>query len=575
MTDYRIELAEHLARLSALERDEILPLLEVPPQPQLGDFAFPCFKLAKRLRQAPPQIARTLAAGFEPKPAFLDRVEVVGAYLNFFLDARRCCATLVAEMLAAAGRWMASDEGGGAVVLVDYSSPNIAKPFHVGHAFTTFLGESIKRIYAHLGYRSLGLNHLGDYGTQFGKLIVAYGLWGDPAALRENAIKELTRIYVKFHAEAEARPELEEEARARFRLLEQGHAEEVALWEEFREVSLKEFMRVYERLDVSFDSFNGESFYMDKIADVVELLSAKGLLEESEGAQVVRLDEEKLPPCIILKSDGSSIYASRDLAAVLYRARTWNFRKNIYVVGIPQSMHFKQVFAVLRKAGLPCAEDCLHVGFGTVKFPSVKMSTRTGDVILLEDLLDEAVGKTRAIVAQNALDRGLALDAGEIDAIAERIGVAAVQFTFLKNGRERDIVFTWEDMLDFEGETAPYLLYAYARSRSILRKAEAAGIEAAEADLGLLGEEAEFALVKCLAELPGAVRAAAESCEPSLLSRQLILAARAFNKFYANCKILGLESPPLRAARLKLCEAFGGVLKEGLSLLGIRSVERM
>lgn len=575
MLDYRRALAEYLASAVDLESDEIFALIETPPQPELGDYAFPCFKLAKLLRKAPPQIAAELAAGFTDKPDFLERIAATGPYLNFFLNPHVYTADVLRSVLEAGGAFAAKKRAQDEVVIVEYSSPNIAKPFHVGHAFTTILGESLKRIFAHLGYNALGFNHLGDYGTQFGKLIVAYDLWGDAEAVKRNAIEELTRIYVKFHQEAKEHPELEEEARLRFKQLEAGSAHETALWKAFREESLHEFNRVYERLNIHFDNLNGESFYTDKIPAVVDLLEEKGLLEESEGAKVVRLDDEKMPPCIILKSDGTTIYASRDLAAIMYRDAQWHFAKNIYVVGIPQSLHFKQVFTVLKKAGVPAAEHCVHVAFGTVKFPGMKMSTRSGDVILLEDFLNEAVAKTREIIVKNARERGSELDEAEINDIAEKVGVAAVQFNFLKNGRERDIVFTWEDMLDFEGETAPYLLYTYARAKSILRKAAMDGASFSTVDLTVLGDEQEFALARHIAGLGEAVQAAADSYELSILARQLLLIARNFNKFYAGSNILNCPEVALREARLALCAALCLSLAEGLQLLGIRTVERM
>lgn len=575
MLDYRQALADLLATALDTEAAELYPLLEIPPQSDLGDYAFPCFKLAKKLRKAPAQIALDLAERLKDRPEYLARVEVAGPYLNFFLDPRVFTADVLRSVLDSEQAFSASRLGQEDTVIVEYSSPNIAKPFHVGHAFTTILGESLKRIYHHLGYKSLGFNHLGDYGTQFGKLIVAFDLWGDAEAVRQNAIQELTRIYVKFHNEAKDHPELEDRARERFRALEQGGEQETALWTEFRTDSLKEFNRVYERLNIQFDNLNGESFYTDKIPAVVKLLEEKQLLEDSEGAKVVRLDDEKMPPCIILKSDGTTIYASRDLAAILYRYENWHFKKNIYVVGVPQSLHFKQVFTVLEKAGVPAAEGCVHVAFGTVKFPGMKMSTRSGDVILLEDFLNEAVAKTREIIVKNAELRGSDLSEQEIAEIAERVGVAAVQFNFLKNGRERDIVFTWEDMLDFEGETAPYLLYTNARAKSILRKAGLENSLFPQAELKRLGDEQEFALARNIAGLIGAVQSAAEAYEPSILARQLLLIARSFNKFYANSNILNEADLELREARLALCAALSRALEEGLELLGIRAVERM
>ena len=576
--DYKARIARCICEQGGLDLapEDLQTWIEQPPQRELGDYAFPCFRLAKSLRQAPPAIAQSLLEKVEQNlPQGLSRVEIKGAYLNFFLDRAQSAQELLTQILDpnfVPGRGPERGE----TVLVEYSSPNIAKPFHVGHAFSTVLGEALKRIYGHLGYEALGLNHLGDYGTQFGKLIAAYKRWGDPEALEREAIPELLRIYVKFHEEAEKHPELEDEARDYFRRLEQGEAEEQALWSLFREASLEEFKRVYKRLGVCFDNYNGESFYSDKIPAVVELLRDKGLLEESEGAQVVRLDDYKMPPCIILKSDGTTIYASRDLAAILYRWQTWHFARNIYVVGLPQSLHFKQVFGVLERAGQACREGCVHVGFGTVKFPKGQgtMSTRSGQVILLEDLLNESVAKTRAIIRENAANRGQELAEEDLEQLAQDIGVSAVQYAFLRNGRERDIIFTWEDMLDFNGDSAPYLQYSYARARSVLRRAGLDEVELNQADFSLLTDEESFALLEEMRGFDKALIQAAENYEPSILARHLQTMARSFSRFYSNCSILTAEEGEKRA-RLALLAAYCKVLKTGLELLGLRAVERM
>ena len=462
-------------------------------------------------------------------------------------------------------------------VLVEFSSPNIAKPFHIGHAFTTILGQVIANMYQTAGYNVVKLNHLGDYGTQFGKLIVAYRLWGDAKALETDPIKELLRIYVKFHKEAKEKPELENQARFAFKCLEEGRPEEKAMWQKFRDLSLVEFNRVYDRLGIKFDNYNGESFYSDKIPAVVEMLRQKGLMVESDGAQVVQLDDLKLPPCIILKSDGTTIYASRDLAAILYRDATWHFYKNIYVVGTPQALHFRQVFAVLKKAGYDCADRCEHVGFGLVKFPEGKMSTREGDVIFLEDLLSEAVAKTFEIIRKNAAERYEDMSEAEQADIAEKVGLGAVTYAFLRNGRERDIVFSWEEMLNFEGDTAPYLQYTYARAHSMLRKA---GVVNAKEQLlaavaaGSLNEESEFNLCRQIEALAAAFNNALKNNEPSILAKQINAVAHAFNKFYTECPILKAEGE-LRTSRLALAMATCFALKQGLSILNIQVVERM
>lgn len=581
--DFVAAISALIAEQTPLTAGEIEQILEVPPQRELGDYALPCFRLAKSMRKAPPAIAAELAEAFARLPDYLTEIRQIGGYLNFFINRRLFVRDTICGLLTDAGEPGRSAQGEGKTVLVEYSSPNIAKPFHVGHGFTTILGESLARIYERLGYRVIRLNHLGDYGTQFGKLIVAYRLWGDETRLETAPIDELLRIYVKFHDEAKAEIEqngtsdLEQQAREAFRLLESGSETETALWTRFRELSLKEFNRVYDRLGIHFDNYNGESFYSDQIPAVVDMLREKRLLESSEGAQVVRLDDENLPPCIVLKSDGTTIYASRDIAAILYRDRTWHFDQNIYVVGLPQALHFKQVFSVLKKAGYPCAGRCRHIGFGTIKFPDGAMSTRAGKVLKLEDLLNEAVAKTRGIIEENARQRGNDLTPETIDAIAEKVGLGAVVYQFLKNGRERDIVFRWEDVLDFEGDTAPYLQYTYARICSILRQAEEADRTADPNAVSFEGADTE-AVFRTVREMDGfaeAVQQAGISGEPFMVARQISAVARQFNKFYNNESVLNVEDPDLRRARLLLCRAVSRVLKSGLGLLGIQTVDQM
>jgi len=576
--DFRRAIAELLSARTGLPADTLEASVEVPPQFELGDYAFPCFPLAKTLRKAPPAIAAELASKLAEGAPFLDRVQAVGGYLNFFLDRGVFVGTVVADALAAGPRIGATEEGAGKTVIVEFSSPNIAKPFHIGHAFTTILGQSVAKLYTHLGYPVVRMNHLGDYGTQFGKLIVAYGRWGDEAALLEAPIRELLRIYVKFHDEAKADLALETEARARFLALEEGNAPEMALWKRFRDLSLLEFARVYDRMGIAFDNYNGESYYSDRIPAVVDLLRAKGLLEESEGAQVVKLDEEGLPPCIVLKSDGATIYASRDIASALYRKETYGFYKNIYVVGTPQALHFRQVFAVLKKAGFAWADDCVHVGFGLVKFADRKLSTRAGEVIFLDELLAESVAKTREIIDRNAEPRDTDMSEQERVEVAEKVVIGAVQYMFLRNGRDRDIVFSWEEMLDFDGATGPYAMYTYARGRSVLSKGALEGASAADAtpeDLARMGGDDEAAVARLLYGFGDAVHRAVEANEPFLLTRQVAGIARAFNKFYNNESILSAPDAGLRRARIALTEAVCTALKTGLDLLGIAAVERM
>ncbi|MBP5491388.1 MAG: arginine--tRNA ligase [Clostridiales bacterium] len=576
--DFRNAVAKKVEEVTGLDLETVTKLVEIPPQEDMGDFAFPCFALAKTMHKAPNMIASDLSSDERLSAPWLSKVEAKGPYLNFFVDRGAFAKEVLSEVLKEGTAYGASKEGDGKTVVVEYSSPNIAKPFHVGHAFTTILGHSLSRIYEKLGYKVVRMNHLGDYGTQFGKLITAYRLWGDEAALEKDPITELLRIYVKFHEEEKNDPSLTDSARENFKKLEDGCAEEVALWKKFRDVSLVVFNQLYDRMGVSFDNYNGESYYAKMADQVVSMLKEKNLLVESEGAQVVDLEEFGVPPCIILKSDGTTIYGTRDIAAILYRDENYHFDKNIYVVGIPQALHFKQVFSVLKKAGYECADKCEHVGFGLVKFKDMKFSTRDGNIVLLEELLDESVAKTYELIKANAEARNSDMSDEELRAIAEKVGLGAVVYTYVKAGRERDIIFSWDTMLDFEGDTAPYLIYTYARTKSILRKAAEQGIVPADSDsellLNLKGDE-EFACVKAIADLPEAIKKAAGSNEPFMVSRAVSGIARAYNRFYNNCSILSGDDESLKKARLALCKCVCDSIELGTYLLGISVVEQM
>lgn len=557
---------DKIAEITELDRKQIEAAVEIPPEQKLGDLAFPCFVLAKTMRMAPPVIAKNLAEKFS-QDKYIAKAEAVGGYLNFFYNRAEFTKSVINEIEEKGADYGKSSVGEGKTVLVEYSSPNIAKPFHIGHLFSTALGNSLERIYSRLGYKTVKLNHLGDWGTQFGKLICAYKRWGDKAVIEKDPINELLKIYVKFHEEAEKHPELEDEAREYFKMLEDGEPETTALWQHFRDLSLVEFKRVYDMLGVSFDSYAGESFYSDKMPEVVDILKEKGLLVESSGAQVVDLSELNIPPCIILKSDGATIYATRDIAAALYRKRTYDFYKNIYVVGMPQALHFKQIFAVMKKAGWDWADGCEHVGFGLVKFPDKKLSTRHGDVIFLEDVLNEAISKTLEIITNNSPEME------NKEEVAKKIGIGAILYAFLKNSREKDIVFSWDSMLDFEGESAPYVQYSYARGRSILRRS---GETAGEIDFTQVISDEEYALVTQLNAYQSAVIDAADKNEPFYVNRYVTNLARLFNKFYNNCPILKDDvAPEVRSARLALVKASCEVIKSALGLLGIETVETM
>ena len=555
-----------------IDIETVLSGLATPPDRKMGDIAFPCFKLAKVMRKAPPVIADELLKKIEENalPDVIDKVVSVGGYLNFFLDRSAISKAAVDEISRLGEAYGRSDEGSGRTVLVEFSSPNIAKPFHIGHLVSTALGHSIARIYDFLGYNTVRINHLGDWGTQFGKLITAFRLWGDEETIMKDPINELLKIYVRFHEEAEKDPSLEDDARANFRALENGDPEITKLWKLFVDASLKEFNRMYKLLGVNFDSFAGESFYTDKMPEVVDIMREKGILEESDGAMVVRYDDESMPPCIILKSDGTTIYATRDIAAALYRKRHYDFYKNIYVVGTPQTLHFKQVFGALKKMGFEWADDCVHVGFGYVRFPDKAMSTRHGDVVLLEDVLNEAIAKTKDIITQSPTSK----DLDNADLVAEKVGIGAVLYTFLKSSRERDIIFTWKDILDFEGESGPYVQYAYARGRSVLSKADELGIDYENGDGSLLTSDEEYALIRMLTKLQDTVREAGERFEPSIVTRYVTDLAQQFNKFYNTCSVMKAEDE-LRKARLKLTACTAQCIKTALRLIGVDVVEKM
>lgn len=562
--DYKKIISERINEKTNLEASIIEGLIEIPPKPEMGDFAFPCFQLSKTMRKAPNMIAEQLCK--EISNEGFEKVTSLGGYLNFFVDKNSFTKETINKVLNEKEKYGFSDIGGGKKVIVEYSSPNIAKPFHVGHLCSTAIGHALYNIIASQGYDCIGINHLGDWGTQFGRLIVGYKNWVDEAALEEEPIKELTRIYVKFYEEAEKNPKLNDEARMHFKNLEDGLVEETALWQRFKDLSLKEFKRVYDLLGIKFDSYAGESFYSDKMDAVVDEIEIKGLLTESNGALIVDLEDYNMPPCLIKKSDGATIYATRDITAAKYRKMTYDFYKNIYVVGTPQALHFKQIFTTLSLMGHEWSKDCIHVGFGLVKFADKKLATRTGDVILLEDALNEGVKRALDLIEQ----KNPSLENKEDT--AKKVGIGSIVFAYLKNNRERDIVFNWDDILNFDGETGPYIQYTYARSKSILRRA--ADFDGVPDYSKLIAPE-EFELVKQIADFNNAIITAIDKHEPSVLTRYIIDVAKAFNKFYNQCPIMNCDDDTLKAARLKLVESTTYVIKNGLSMLGIDVVEKM
>ena len=572
MINYREKIAEIIApHVEGLEMSDILDMIEVPADSKMGDYAFPCFKLAKVLRKAPTLIAASIADAIRDADIF-DKVEQVNAYVNMFISRENMAQQVVSQVLADGENYGRSTIGEGKKVIVEYSSPNIAKPFHIGHIRSTVIGNSIYKIYDFLGYDTIRINHLGDYGTQFGKMICAYRRWGSKEDVEREPIKSLLSYYTKFHEEAEKDPSLDDEARAIFTRLEHGEPEEVELWQWFREESLKEFNRVYKMLGIEFDSYNGESFYSDKMPRIVQELADSGIMEKDQGANIVRLDEYGLSPALITKSDGSTLYITRDIAAAVYRKETYDFYKNIYVVASQQNLHFQQWFKVLELMGYDWAKDCVHVPFGLVSLESGTMSTRKGKVVFLEDVLNGAVDKTREIIIEKNPD----LDEESIEEIAKAVGIGAVVFNELSNYRIKDYVFSWDHVLNFEGETGPYVQYTHARLCSIMRKAGEETVAAAAAgfDASKLTGDSAHRLITLIYQLPEVILEAGEKYEPSIVTRHIVDIAQAANKYYHDEHIL-VDDEAEKTARVALVTAADTAIRNGLGLLGMKAPERM
>ena len=566
MQDFKIAIANCLKeKIEDLTLEEIVALIEVPPNKEMGDFAFPCFKLAKVFRKAPNMIAADLAENIEAKGA-ISKVMPLGGYVNFFVNKSQLAKTVINDVLTKKEKYGHTDLGQDKAVVIDFSSPNIAKPFHIGHIRTTVIGNALYKIYDSQGYNVVRVNHLGDYGTQFGKLIVAFKLWGSKEAVEANPIPELLKLYVKFHEEAEQKPEMEDEARAWFTKLENGDEEAKALWQWFRDESLKEFARVYDLLDIEFDSYAGESFYSDKMGVVIDQLKEKGLLVQSQGTNVVDLEQYNMPPALITKNDGSTLYMTRDLAAAIYRKNTYDFDKCIYVVGSQQSLHFQQLFKVLELMGYEWSKDLIHVPFGMVALEEGTMSTRKGRVVFLEDVLKQAVEKTKEIVLSKNPN------AKNVEQIAKQVGVGAVVFQELSNSRIKDYTFSWSRTLSFEGETGPYVQYTHARCCAVLRKAEEEVTTDINYDLLSDGDGAE--VLKVIGSFNKSILAAMRKNEPHIITRFVLDLAQAFNKFYHDNPIL-VEDAELRKARLALVAATRQTIENALALLGMHAPERM
>lgn len=566
MQDFKLAVAECLkAKIEDLSVEEIKGLIEVPPNKEMGDYAFPCFKLAKIFRKAPNMIAEDISKDIEPTDG-ISKVINLGGYVNFFVNKTQLAETVIKKVLSEKKDYGRSDLGKDETIIVEYSSPNIAKPFHIGHIRTTVIGNAIYKLYESQGFKTIRINHLGDYGTQFGKLIVAFKKWGDKKAVEENPIPELLKLYVQFHEEAEKQPELEDESREWFSKLEHGDAEAKELWQWFRDESLKEFDRVYDLLDIQFDSLAGESFYSDKMDSVIDTLNEKHLLQESKGAQVVDLEPYNIPTALVTKNDGSTLYMTRDLAAAIYRKETYDFDKCIYVVGSQQALHFQQCFKILELMGYEWAKDLIHVQFGMVSLEEGTMSTRKGRVVFLEDALNQAIDKTKDIILTKNPN------AENVDEISKQVGVGAVIFQELSNSRIKDYTFSWERTLSFEGETGPYVQYTHARCCSVLRKFGEPVSD--DINFDLLADEGSSEVLKQIESFNKNILAALRKNEPHIVTRFVLDLAQAFNKFYHDNPIL-VEDVELKKARVALVEATRQTIENGLALLGMKSPERM
>lgn len=547
---------------SQITYETVYDLLEFPPDDKLGDVSLPCFKLSKIMRKAPPVIANEILSNIDTQNKMFYKIETVGGYVNFFISHDAFAENVLNEIINN-DDYGKSDIGKGKAVVFDYSSPNIAKPLHIGHLPSTVLGNSLYRIYNYMGYKSIGVNHLGDWGTQFGTMIVAYKRWGNKEDVIKGGVKELVRLYVKFHQEEENEPSLRDEARHWFSELEKGNKEAYDLWSWFTSISLEEVKRVYNILGVDFDYYTGESFYSDKMDAVVNELSEKGMLVESEGAQIVDLSAYEMPPCIIRKTDGSTLYATRDLATAFYRKKTFDFEKCIYITATQQNLHFKQLFKVIELMGYDWASQLVHVPFGMISLSSGEsMSTRHGVIVLLDDVLQQAASKTLEIIKEKNPDMP------NKEEVARQMGVGAVIFSALSTSRIKDVSFSWDDVLNFEGETGPYVQYTHARACSILNKAQAAP------EFIKISSDAEYRVVRELYDFPNKIKLAMESNEPSVITRYIIDLAQEFNRFYHDCPI---NSAPddVKKTRIAITLAVKKVLAKGLWLIGLTAPERV
>ena len=564
--NFPLRLAQAVSARCGVDADELLGLIVTPPDSAMGDFSLPCFRLAKAMRKAPPVIATELCETVE-LPEFVERAEPVNGYMNFFIKPAAYAQAVLEAVREQGENYGGSSEGAGRNICIDYSSINIAKPFHIGHLSSTVIGHSLYRIYQHMGYSCIGINHLGDWGTQFGKLIVAYKRWGEKSAVEKGSIRALLDLYVRFHDEAEKDERLNDEARAWFKRIEDGDDEALSLFEWFKSLTLREVGRVYDLLGISFDSYAGESFYNDKMGRVIEELEDKNLLKLDNGAYLVDLNDYSMPPCIVLRSDGATLYATRDIAAALYRKDTYDFAKCLYVVAYQQDLHFRQWFKVMELMGYTWASDLVHVAFGMVSMQDGTLSTRKGKVVFLEEVLNAAVEKTLSVITEKSPDLP------DKPAVARQVGVGAVVWNALYSSRIKDIVFSWDKALNFDGETGPYVQYTHARCCAVLRKAGISDMPE-NPDYSKLDDVDSMRVVRALNDFKRAVREAMEKYEPYLVSRAVVAVCQAYNKFYYENRIIG-EEPAVETARLTLTAAAKSVISTGLFLVGLSAPERM
>ena len=568
MLDFKEKISEEISKITKIDKNELYEYIEMPSDNKMGDYAFPCFRLAKTMKKSPQIIANELKDGISLGNEF-EKVEVINGYINFFVNNKKLVENVLEEVEEKRENYGSSEIGEGKNIVIDYSSPNIAKPFHIGHLRTTILGNSLYKMYKFLNYNCVGINHLGDWGTQFAKLIEGYKRWGTEYDIESNPIEELTKIYIRINDLCKEDESVLEQCRDNFKKLEDGDEYCVKIWQKFRELSLKEFQRIYDLLDIQFDSWNGEAFYTDKMQEVKDILEKNNKLVESEGARVVDLSKEDMPPCIIEKSNGSTTYATRDLAAILYRARTYNFDKALYVTSSEQILHFKQVFETAKYLDLDekYTNGLVHVPYGMVMLKTGKMSTRDGNVVKIEDLLKEAIAKVKIIIENKNPELENKED------IATKVGIGAVIFNDLYNSRIKDEIFDWDIMLNFNGETGPYMQYIYVRTKSVLEKAGYIP-KLKDVNLDKLLDEDSVKVIKLLYQFNDKIMQAIEKYEPYIVARYLIEVAKTYSSFYNNNKII-CDDKEVQDARIYLTYATGIVLKTGAALLGIKMPDKM